>query len=133
MRVGGCSFLIAVCLVIVLPTSLLHNLLLLSRIALLYHLLEDLEWEPGDEREEDNFEDERAINVASLEVLLEDGNTAKVNEQSDDNGHNHLDLNLRHLAEHVEHLDQDQCTERDADNVDERLIELGHRDEHDKA
>lgn len=111
----------------------MHNLLLLSRIALLYHLLEDLKWEPGDEREEDNFEDERAINVASLEVLLEDGNTAEVNEQSDDNGHNHLDLNLRHLAEHVEHLDQDQCTERDADNVDERLIELGHRDEHDQA
>ena len=39
-------------------------------------------------------------------------------------------MNFGHFRKHVEHLDANQATERDCDDIHEGLIKLSHRNEH---
>ena len=111
----------------------LHDFLLLSGVAALHHFLEYLQRQPCHQRQQDYLEQEWAVDVADLEVLPEDNDAANVRDQRDDDGEHHFAFDLGHLAEHVEHLDDDERSEGDADNVDEGLVELRHRHEHDQA
>ena len=77
--------------------SLLHDLLLLSGITLLHDLLKQLEGCPRDQRQQRDLQTEGPIDIANLEVLSKEGNTANVEHHCEENGDGHLPSNARHL------------------------------------
>jgi len=113
--------------------SFFHDFLLLSRIAFLHHFFEQLKWEPCDQSKQSHLEQEWSIDVADLEVLSEERNTADVGNHSQNNGNDHLALDLGHFRQHIQHLDTDQSWERDRHDIDEWLVELGDGNEHNQA
>lgn len=113
--------------------GLLHDLLLLGRVALFHQFLEHLQRKPRDKGQNRNLKQELSIDVADLDVLTEYYDTGDVNHKCQQNRYDHHLSDLCHFRQNVEHFDANQSCERDSNDVDERLVKLDYCNEHDPS
>lgn len=113
--------------------SLLHDLLLLGWVAPLHHFLEQLQGCPRHQCQQNYLQQERPIDVADLEVCAEESDASDVDQERENDRYDHFPFDFGNFAQHIEHLDVDQCRESDAHDVHKRLVELRDRNEHNQA